>query len=80
MNPLLNNNGNQTQTINNQQGINNFGQLYAQVMKNPEAFLLKLGIPQNITTPQAAVQWLVNNGKVTQNQVNQIAAQIGFKG
>lgn len=58
----------------------NVMQMLQQVKADPTKFLSSLGIPQNITTPQGAVQWLLKNGKVTQNQVDQIAAQIGFKG
>ena len=54
----------------NQRGMS-FGQLYSQVMKDPSGFLSKMGIPQNITTPEGAVQYLLQSGKVTQEQVNQ---------
>ena len=63
MNPL---NSNST----NQRGMS-FGQLYSQVMKDPSGFLSKIGIPQNISTPEGAVQYLLQSGKVTQEQVNQ---------
>lgn len=79
MNPLINNNGNHNQT---QGQINSFEQLYAQAMKNPAAMLSQLGIPQNITTPQGAVQYLLQSGKVTQSQIEQAqrkAAQIQRK-
>lgn len=62
MNPLNSNT--------NQIGMS-FGQLYSQVMKDPSGFLSKMGIPQNITTPEGAVQYLLQSGKVTQEQVNQ---------
>ena len=63
MNPLINKNTNNKPM--------NFGQLYSQVMQNPTAFLSQLGIPANINTPQGAVQYLLNSGKITQEQVNQ---------
>ncbi len=67
MNPLINN-GNRPMT---------FGQLYAQVMKNPRAFLDKLGIPQDITTPQGAVQYLLQSGKTTQAEITQAQQKAG---
>ena len=63
MNPLNSNRNNQAPA--------NFGQLYSQVMKNPAAFLSQLGIPANITTPQVAVQYLLQSGKINQQQINQ---------
>ena len=62
MNPL-NNGGNQPKM--------NFAQLYSQAVRNPRAFLAQLGIPQSITTPREAVQYLLQSGKVTQTQVDQ---------
>lgn len=67
MNPLISN-GNRPMT---------FGQLYAQVMQNPRAFLDKLGIPQDITTPQAAVQYLLQSGKTTQAEITQAQQKAG---
>lgn len=59
-----------------------FGQFCSQVMKNPNAFLSKIGIPQNITSPQGAVQYLLQSGKITQSQIDkaqQMAEQIQRK-
>lgn len=70
MNPLNQNNQGQ--------GVN-FGQLYSQAVQNPSEFLSKLGIPKDITTPQGAVQYLLQSGKITQTQIDQaqkMAAQI----
>lgn len=63
MNPLVNNGNSQTP--------DNFRQAYTQVMQDPKNFLSRIGIPQNITSPQAAVQYLLQSGKVTQAQVEQ---------
>lgn len=67
MNPLNSNT--------NQRGMS-FGQLYSQVMKDPSAFLSKIGIPQNISTPEGAVQYLLQSGRITQEQVNQAQSMI----
>lgn len=67
MNPLNSNT--------NQRGMS-FGQLYSQVMKDPSGFLSKIGIPQNINTPEGAVQYLLQSGKVTQEQVNQAQSMV----
>lgn len=70
MNPLNSNNTNI-----NQRGMS-FGQLYSQVMKDPSGFLSKIGIPQNINTPEGAVQYLLQSGRVTQEQVNQAQSMV----
>ena len=49
----------------------NLVQMFQQVRNNPSQFLSQLGIPQNITSPQDAVQWLLRNGRVSQMQINQ---------
>lgn len=49
----------------------NIMQLYSKVMQNPRAFLNQIGIPENINTPQEAVQFLLQSGKVSQSQINQ---------
>lgn len=65
MNPLINN-----------APAMNIGQLYMQVMQNPRAFLDRLGVPSNITTPQGAVQYLLQSGKINQSQVEQAQRQV----
>ena len=43
------------------------------VMKNPQEMLKKMGIPQeNLDTPQNALKYLMDNGRVTQDQVEQM--------
>lgn len=69
MNPL-NSNGNR-----NRPSQNNIMQMYSQVMNNPRAFLNQLGIPQNINTPQEAVQYLLQQGRTTQERINEAQAQ-----
>ena len=54
----------------------NIMQMLQQVKANPAQFLSQLGIPQNITNPQQAVQWLLERGKVSPAQVQQAQAMI----
>lgn len=40
--------------------------------KNPQQMLSRMGIPQEyMDTPQSVAQYLLDNGKVTQEQINQ---------
>lgn len=60
----------------------NMMQMLQQAKADPAKFFQSLGIPQNITTPQGAVQWLLSNGRVSQSEVikaQQIAPQIKIK-
>ena len=44
---------------------------YTQLMQNPTQMLQKLNIPQEYANnPQGAIQYLMNNGKITQEQYN----------
>lgn len=50
---------------------------YQQLMQNPSAILQKLNIPQEyINNPQGAIQYLMNNGKITQQQYNDANNQL----
>lgn len=42
-----------------------------QYSNNPQPLLRKFGIPEQLNNPQDVAQYLMNNGKVTQDQVNQ---------
>lgn len=46
-------------------------QTVTQMSSNPQAILQKYGIPQNLKTPEEVAQYLMNNGRVSQAQVNQ---------
>lgn len=46
-------------------------QTVRQMSSNPQAILQKYGIPQNLKTPEEVAQYLMNNGRVSQAQVNQ---------
>ena len=47
-------------------------QMYSQFKQNPMAILgRRFNIPQGIQSPQDVVQYLLNSGQVSQDQVNQ---------
>lgn len=46
-------------------------QTVTQMSSNPQAVLQWYGIPQNLKTPEEVAQYLMNNGRVSQAQVNQ---------
>lgn len=58
-------------------------QMVQQLKANPMAMLGQFGVPQNISNdPQAVIQNLMNNGKITQDQYNnamQMAKNMGFR-
>ena len=58
-------------------------QMVQQLKSNPMAMLGQFGVPQNISNdPQAVIQNLMNNGKITQDQYNQamqMARNMGAK-
>lgn len=44
---------------------------YSQLVQNPNQFLQQLNIPSEYANnPQGAIQYLMNNGKITQDQFN----------
>ena len=53
--------------VNVQQIINTI----QQYSNNPKQLFKQFGIPEQLSTPQEVAQYLMNNGKVTQDQVNQ---------
>lgn len=57
--------------------IHNLFQAYTQLMQNPSQFLQKYGIPQQFTgSSQDAIQYLMNNGKVSQEMYNNANNQL----
>ena len=49
---------------------------FKQFMNNPQAMLQKMGVPQDIqSNPQAIIQHLMDNGKLTQAQYSQLQQQ-----
>lgn len=61
----------------------NIMQMLTQIKSNPQAVLSQYGIPQEAASnPQAAVQYLMNTGRVSQEQYNNaviMAQNMGFK-
>ena len=52
--------------------MNNILNLLTQLQNNPMRILSqRFNLPQNINNPQDIIQYLLNSGQVTQNQVNQ---------
>lgn len=49
-------------------------QAFQQFRNNPTAVLSRLNLPENVmNNPQAAVQHLMNNGQMSQQQFNQLS-------
>lgn len=46
-------------------------QMIGQFRNNPQIMLQRYGIPQNLKTPDEVANYLVSNGRVTQEQLNQ---------
>ena len=50
---------------------------YTQLMQNPNQMLSQMGIPKEFqNNPQNAIQYLMNNGKITQAQYNNANNQL----
>ncbi len=50
---------------------------YTQLMQNPTQMLQKLNIPQEYASnPQGAIQYLMNTGKISQEQYNMANNQL----
>lgn len=62
---------------------NNIMQMINQIKSNPMSVLGRYGIPQNIANdPDAIIQYLMNNGKISQEQYNRavmMAQNMGIK-
>lgn len=43
-----------------------------QAMQNPQGVLQKLNLPKEINSPQQAIQYLMNSGRMSQQQYNQL--------
>lgn len=52
--------------------MNNILNLLTQLQNNPMRVLSqRFNLPQNVNNPQDIIQYLLNSGQVTQDQVNQ---------
>lgn len=50
---------------------------YTQLMQNPNQMLSQMGIPKEFqNNPQSAIQYLMNNGKISQAQYNNANNQL----
>ena len=50
---------------------------YSQLMQNPNQFLQKMNIPSEFASnPQGAIQYLMNNGRISQEQYNNANNQL----
>ena len=50
---------------------------YTQLMQNPNQFLQKMNIPiEYANNPNGAIQYLMDNGKISQQQYNTANAQL----
>lgn len=50
---------------------------YTQLMQNPNQMLSQMGIPKEFqNSPQNAIQYLMNNGKISQAQYNNANNQL----
>jgi hypothetical protein len=57
--------------------IRNLFNMYSQLLSNPNQVLQQLNIPQEYANnPQGAIQYLMNNGKITQEQYNNANNQL----
>ena len=51
--------------------------LYTQFKQNPSQFLSQINVPNEyMNDPQGAIQYLMNNGKITQEQYNNANNQL----
>lgn len=57
--------------------IGNLFNMYSQLMQNPTQMLQKMNIPtEYVNNPQGAIQYLMNTGKITQDQYNSANNQL----
>lgn len=52
-------------------------QMIGQFRNNPQIMLQRYGIPQNLKTPDEVADFLIKNGRCTQEQVNQAKSLFG---
>ena len=57
--------------------IGNLFSMYSQLMQNPTQLLQKMNIPSEYANdPQGAIQYLMNTGKISQEQYNSANNQL----
>lgn len=55
--------------------MNNPIMQFQNFMQNPAQYLQKMGVPQNVNTPQGAIQYLMDSGKLSQADFNRFQQQ-----
>lgn len=51
----------------------NYAMQLVNCMKNPQQMLQKMGVPrESLDTPQNALKYLMDSGRVNQNQIDQV--------
>ena len=56
-------------------------QMLPQLQQNPAAFLqqrMGVQLPEGMNDPNAILKWLVDNGKTTQAQIDQLKSSLGI--
>lgn len=57
--------------------IKNLFSMYSQLLQNPNQILQQMNIPQEYANnPQGAIQYLMNNGRISQEQYNNANNQL----
>ena len=57
--------------------IKNLFGMYSQLLQNPNQILQQMNIPQEYANnPQGAIQYLMNNGRISQEQYNNANNQL----
>ena len=46
-------------------------QMMQQIRSNPQSVLQRFGIPQECNNPESVAKYLMDSGRVTQDQINQ---------
>ena len=57
----------------------NFEELYKQFVQNPMKYLAGLNLPSNIQTPEQAVRFLANNGRIPPLIQKQVYSMLSIK-
>ena len=55
--------------------MNNMITHFQNFLRSPGQYLQQMGVPQNINTPQGAIQYLMDTGKLSQADYNRFLSQ-----
>ena len=54
--------------------MNNIMMQFRRFMQNPQQYMKQMGIPvEQIQTPNDAINWLLRNGRISQQDYNKVA-------